>query len=331
MRVLPLMLIAAALCLAQALPDSVSRQMKPKPERFRFALIGDQQYTPAQEPRFERVVDAINAADVRFTVHDGDIIGSGKPCDDATFAKRVATFGRFRAPFVLTPGDNDWTDCWRPAMGGFDPLERLATVRRLFYPAPGRTMGRGALRTFSQGDLERSPYIENLLWAAGEIVFATVHVVGSNNNWRDASTEKEFRERDAANIRWMRSAFALARQNGFRAVVLIIQANPHFEQKKRPARDGFEATLRTLEEQTLSFTGPVVLVHGDSHYFRIDKPLVHRQKNREGALVENFTRVETFGPPDGHWVRATVDPRNPALFTFEPVLVPGNIFPAAKP
>jgi hypothetical protein len=39
----------------------------------------------------------------------------------------------------------------------------------------------------------------------------------------------------------------------------------------------------------------------------------------------NFTRVETFGPPDMHWVRATVDPSDPNLFQFEPVVVKANI------
>ena len=65
-----------------------------------------------------------------------------------------------------------------------------------------------------------------------------------------------------------------------------------------------------------------MLVHGDSHYFRIDKPLV-----RQGALIENFTRVETFGPPDVHWVRATVDPGNPMVFVFEQRIVPENVLP----
>jgi hypothetical protein len=35
----------------------------------------------------------------------------------------------------------------------------------------------------------------------------------------------------------------------------------------------------------------VVRVHGDSHYFLVDKPLLDPQ----GRRVENFTSVETFG------------------------------------
>nr|QNO41811.1 hypothetical protein EABBNKNM_00026 [Methanosarcinales archaeon ANME-2c ERB4]QNO42734.1 hypothetical protein APGODIHH_00023 [Methanosarcinales archaeon ANME-2c ERB4] len=31
----------------------------------------------------------------------------------------------------------------------------------------------------------------------------------------------------------------------------------------------------------------------------------------------NFTRVETFGAPDVHWIRATVDVNDPNLFSFK--------------
>lgn len=37
-----------------------------------------------------------------------------------------------------------------------------------------------------------------------------------------------------------------------------------------------------------------------------------------------MTRLEVFGDPDTHWVRVTVDPANPALFTIEPMIVREN-------
>jgi len=41
--------------------------------------------------------------------------------------------------------------------------------------------------------------------------------------------------------------------------------------------------------------------------------------------VEHFTRVETFGTPDSHWIRATIDPADPGVFRFDPMLVPANL------
>jgi hypothetical protein len=291
----------------------------PKAQRFQFALIGDQQYTPVQEKLFENVIDSMNRESLQFVVHDGDIIGSNKPCDDATFARRAKTFGRSAHPFILTPGDNDWTDCGKASMGGYDQLERLAKLRSLFFPA----LGKRTLPLLSQSQTKAfAPYVENQMWARGQVLFATLHIVGSNNN---ASRPAEYEPRNAANLFWLKSAFAIARKQGFRAVMLIMQANPHFDDKKRKANDGFSDTIAALERETRQFPGQVVLVHGDSHYFRIDKPLVSAHSNPEGSRLENFTRVETFGPPDVHWIRATADPANPMVFQFDQRIVEANI------
>jgi hypothetical protein len=70
-----------------------------------------------------------------------------------------------------------------------------------------------------------------------------------------------------------------------------------------------------------------VLVHGDSHYFRVDKPLLDRNGNR----IEWFTRLETPGDNaqsasnDVQWVKATVSPHNPSVFSFEQVIVEPNL------
>ncbi|MGW0200635.1 hypothetical protein [Nonomuraea sp. NPDC003201] len=53
-------------------------------------------------------------------------------------------FGTFDDPFVLTPGDNEWTDCHRTAAGGYVPTERLDAVRTFFYPKAGHTLGRNS-------------------------------------------------------------------------------------------------------------------------------------------------------------------------------------------
>lgn len=294
-------------------------RFQPRAERFQFALIGDQQYTPLQEKQFENVIDSMNREPLRFVVHDGDIIGSNKPCDDVTFGRRLQTFNRSAHPFILTPGDNDWTDCAKPSMGGFDPLERLATVRRLFLPAPGRTLGKRTIAVLSQGQMrEFAPYVENLMWAQGQVLFATLHVVGTNNN---AAKPSEYEPRNAANLFWLHAAFAVAREQKFRAVLLVMQANPRFDSKKA---DGFTDTKAALEEESIAFPGQVILVHGDSHYFRIDKPLVPATNNPEGSRLTNFTRVETFGPPDAHWVRATADPANDMVLSFEQRIVAAN-------
>jgi hypothetical protein len=90
--------------------------------------------------------------------------------------------------------------------------------------------------------------------------------------------------------------------------------------------DGFQSFLLALRQEVTTFAKPVAYVHGDSHYFRIDKPLL----NAQGQRLENFTRVETFGDNqangnnDVHWVKALVDPHSRDVFAFQAQIVPAN-------
>jgi hypothetical protein len=80
--------------------------------------------------------------------------------------------------------------------------------------------------------------------------------------------------------------------------------------------------VNALRDESMGFPGQVALVHGDSHYFKIDKPL----NGANGGVLANFIRVETFGARNTHWVSATIDPGNPSLFVFEPRIVAANTY-----
>ena len=57
-----------------------------------------------------------------------------------------------------------------------------------------------------------------------------------------------------------------------RGVMFVIQANPFEEDTATPS--GFTEFKAALEAEATAFDGPVVLVHGDSHTFRIDRPVI---------------------------------------------------------
>jgi len=61
--------------------------------------------------------------------------------------------------------------------------------------------------------------------------------------------------------------------------MLIIQANPGFE---LPTAQTVQVSMifLALEAETLAFGKPVVLVHGDSHSFQINKPLFGSKSKR---------------------------------------------------
>jgi hypothetical protein len=93
------------------------------------------------------------------------------------------SFQSVRHPFILTPGDNDWTDCHLVKDPKIDPLDRLAKVRALFFPE-GRSLGQRTMPAQSQAtDSQYAKFRENLRWSINGITFATLHIVGSNDNF----------------------------------------------------------------------------------------------------------------------------------------------------
>jgi hypothetical protein len=320
--------------------------------RFDFALIGDMPYDARQEREFANLMKDINAADVAFVVHDGDFWWDGAawteqagglpPCSDEIFQDRLRLAQSSRHPFIYVPGDNEWTDCHRAKPRTYDPLERLTKLRQMFFSGD-QSLGQHTIRLTRQSeDPQYAMFRENVRWTYGEVLFVTLHVVGSNNNLgRTPAMDAEYAERQAANLAWMRQAFELATRSGNQALMIMAQADPRFENSwpsyvqqrymleglgfKSPdtrRATGFDDFLAALERETVTFGKPVVYVHGDTHIFRVDKPLFGSTSRRS---IENFTRVATFGYPDTHWVRAIVDPKDPQVLSFRQEIVKENL------
>lgn len=319
---------------------------------FDFALIGDMPYTKVQEREYRRVLAALEAADLAFVAHIGDFQFDARPynqdpeiasmpCVDENYKAVYESFQSLRHPLILTPGDNDWADCWPLQARKVDPLELLAKVRTMFFPE-GRSLGRRSIAVSHQSaDAEFSKFRENLRWTLGGVTFVTLHIVGSNDNFgRTPEMDREHVERKAANIAWMQQAFAEAKAANSRGLVILTQANPGFENFWPPAAKtryfipfiprgqtlpnpttAFGDYIQALSNELDAYAKPVIFLHGDTHLFRIDKPLYSKRTNR---VFENFTRVETFGWPDTHWVRITVDPADKQLFRAKAEIVPEN-------
>lgn len=187
-----------------------------------FAVIGDVPYGAAQLAAFPGWIDDINAGDPEFTVHVGDIKAGSDRCDDSYFRTIRSDFDGLESPLVYTPGDNEWTDCHRTTNGAYHPLERLATIRKVFFDQPGTTLGE-PMSVKAQTNLG---FPENVRWQGMRVQFATLHVVGSENDllpWTGlgytaptAEQVAEEKARMAASITNMREAFARAKEDQLR-------------------------------------------------------------------------------------------------------------------
>lgn len=298
--------------------------------RFEFALIGDVPYNSVDYWKLDNVIAEINADNqLKWILHAGDIKNGSSLCSDELFLDRFERFQQFKKPFILTPGDNEWTDCHRTNNGAYQPLERLAKLREIFYPMPGLTLGKKAMVVESQASHpDHAEFVENMRWMEQHVMFATLHIVGSSNalapfSGRTQADDLEVADRIQASVAWIEETFAKAEAENARGVLLLFQANPGFELAKGSAgRKGFEEVLEAFERAAVSYGKPVVLAHGDSHYFRIDKPLLGSKSRRR---IENITRVETFGADDVHWLRVVVDPKSPEVFSVRQQIVKDNL------
>ena len=266
---------------------------------FSIAVLGDMPYWPDEEAQFIDLLREINREDVAFVVHVGDFKNGASSCADTVFEQRRAMFAASRHALIYLPGDNEWTDCWRLFAGGFEPLERLARLREMFFHGP-ESLGMQPLPLARQSDAAGGPhYPEHVRWTHERLLFAGFNLPGGDNNL--GRMPQEHAQRDAAARVWLFQAFALARSQKLGAVVLLMQANP-FTESLRPRR-GFAEFLALLARETAGFAGQVLLIHGDTHHYRVDRPLRHPD-TREPLV--NFTRAEVFGSPRVNWVRVRV-------------------------
>jgi len=339
---------------------------------YAIGLWGDLPYSDTQAlVGVPNLIADMNNQDLAFTAHDGDLkAGSGIPgsttittCSDGLYTQALGYFNSLRAPAIFTPGDNDWTDCDRPANGGFSSRERLDHERKVMFNTPF-SLGKHRLHQEVQtaalclGVTGNVPCVENRRWELGGVTYATLNIQGSCNNLCDTAPDPaEYAARNAADIAWMQQTFDEAKAHHSAAVMFISQADPGFDATDAtrgpvrnpetlvetdmlpasdpaapgPTPDGFHDFLVALRQQVIAFEKPVAYVHGDSHYFRVDKPFLDVQ----GRRLENFTRVETFGDNtfktdpasddnNVHWLKVLVNSRSREVFSYQAQIVPAN-------
>jgi len=264
---------------------------------FTFAAFGDAPYAEAEEAPFVGIIAAMNREPLAFAIHVGDFKSGWSPCTDALFTQRREWFALSHHPLIYTPGDNEWTDCRRAWGAARDPVERLQQLRRIFF-SDGYSLGQRKIALARQS----AAYPEHARWEHGGVLFATLNVPGGDNN---AGMPHESILRGKMIEAWIADTFRIARTQSRGAVVLAMQANPW--SPGGGIRRNYSRTMTAVTSETQRFDGEVLLIHGDTHHHRIDKPLIDPQSRQP---LRNFTRIEVFGSPVVNWVRITVKQEN---------------------
>ena len=330
---------------------------------FDFVALGDTAYNlPDDYPVYRALIQTINSANPAFTIHVGDTWGL-QECSDAEHQRIRDFFSEYSHPVIYTPGDNEWVDCAKPEVIGLvnrflsgtqteedlaisadaktldgayarshsaDGLSSLASIRRTFF-ADNKSLGTNPIELTRQADVsEFEEMVENAVWTHEAVVFGTVHVAGSANNFfiNDQERALEAIARNRANIEWIKRIFAEAEESDAQAVVIALHAALFTDRRDgdftglavRGGADGpFHWIVLAIRDLGAAFGRPVLVVHGDFHTFEIDRPFVVSAGETAPRQYANITRLQVYGAPDLKAVRVTVEPETPWVFSFAPL------------
>ena len=253
--------------------------------KTRFAVIGDMPYSDSQHALLEAPDGAIAAAirtlNPPVLIHLGDFKKSRATCTNELIKARYKQIHHLN-PFkvVYTPGDNDWTDCDRFGMSArYDELERLDFIRQIFFHKDEHQLTRDIPDLIRQQD-----FIENAMWKINGLMFATLHIPGTNNGRKEiyrsdvnrALNEADYR--DQSNEKWLHELFIAAQSE--QAIVIALHADIYYTGFTKPACtainrtdcDGFKRIRDLIAKKTRKFDKPVLIIHGDTGAYCLHQP-----------------------------------------------------------
>jgi hypothetical protein len=266
-------------------------------DKFSFLVVSDMPYTEGQnETLNETIIPTMLRSGVPFVIHLGDIKSGGASCTNRDLLeRRDQVYSMHQQIVFYTPGDNEWTDCDREELSErFSELDRLELIRQLFYSKP--------LPLSAEWRFSRQPlYPENMRWTFENVAFSTVHIAGTSNGRRQILMDDidlallRADARDRAAILWMEETFELAREKNAAALIVAIHADitksKHTEVcsfSRRQDCDPFALFKERLGQLAAAFKHPVLLMHGDTQPYCLDKGF-------GGSQTPNLWRFDSAG------------------------------------
>lgn len=269
-----------------ATPASASDLIStPADHLTQFVVIGDMPYTDTEYALLEQpdgsIAKAIRTLNPPLLIHLGDFKKGRLSCSDELLQDRYRQIAQLNPhKIVYTPGDNEWVDCDRFTFSvRYDELERLSFLRQLFFHQDRRQLTKNI-----PGLIRQEGFIENALWKSNQVVFATLHVPGTNNgrkeilrsNRQDALNEADYR--DQSNGKWVQRLFTTA--ESALAIVIALHADIFNFDHEKPACtienrtdcDGYRKLRDLIKSKAAQFNKPVLVIHGDSQAYCLHQP-----------------------------------------------------------
>jgi len=251
----------------------------------RFVVIGDMPYTDTEYALLEHpdgaIAKAIKALNPPVLIHLGDFKRGRLSCTDELYKDSYRQIAHLNPhKIVYTPGDNEWTDCDRfTTSARYDELERLNTLRQIFFHQDQYQLSKDI-----PGLIRQKDFIENALWKIGPVVFATLHIPGTNNGRKEilrSNIEAALDtadNRDQSNEKWLQQLFATA--ESAQAVIIAFHADIFEFDYKKPACsienrtecDGYRMLRELIKTKASESNKPILVIHGDTQAYCLHQP-----------------------------------------------------------
>ncbi len=248
-----------------------------------FAAYGDMPYSYLEQQWLQQDISTAIRRHQRLglVINVGDLGRPALSCDPAWLLETRRLWQRWRVPVFYTPGDNDWADCDRASLPQpVSQLQRLSELRRTMFVE--RSLAVPADWHYRQ----QPGYPEHQRWQYQGIGFVSLHLIGGNNGRAEVLLDnpqqvaQQAQQRERAALRWLQQAIEQAKADSL-VLVLVIAMQVDL------LGDGFsgvqsclqQPAFRAICQQLLQLpdTLSVLLLHGDSMPYCLDRPLPHPQ------------------------------------------------------
>lgn len=270
---------------------------------FHFIAHGDTGYNAREKAAYQKLITLINQDKPAFSIHVGDIWGAENATDFA-YKTMLANFNRYNQPLIYTPGDNEWADTWQKKRGSHKPLERLNSLRKIYFPN-NNSLGKSPIPLARQAALP-----ENAHWQHNGVPFYTVHTVPPSQPKlkQKPHTIEEFNKRTALNIAWVKQAFTKA--TAAKSPAIVFAWHPWMFGKDGQPTPACKTFMDAFLQAAKTYPGKVLIIHGDYHAYIVDQPFPGHP---------NITRLEVYGSPFTAAVKVGVDASKDQPFSFSSI------------
>lgn len=209
-------------------------------DSFHFAAIGDTPYSDQERQSLPFIFQDAKQRNSEFMLHIGDIWSGHTSCEEGLYLDRKALFQQSLIPFVIVPGDNEYTDC-----RNINAQQALDYFRQ--YLVGDHNLDVGELNITHQHNR-----VENVTWKYQGLRFIGINLPGDVNI---AGVKDDLSKDNYAFIEGI-----LSKENDMQGLVLFSQANPMLYQT-------FYNTVYDLLTSLSLAEMPVLIIHGDTHSY----------------------------------------------------------------